>query len=171
MNIDLVAKLKTYNDFIETYMDGDEKKLYKGKSLLFFSISNNDLESRYLITKFLLDKGIDVNVLNESNENPLHILLSRVNHNLEQTTELCKILIEKGVNVNQLDKHNRVPIQYLINMKNTDEELEGLCKLFEFERLLVDKKNAWGLSPLDLAQKLPFRKQMLSFLKEHSTND
>ena len=32
------------------------KKLYKGKSLLFYSLSNNDAESRYLITDFYLIK-------------------------------------------------------------------------------------------------------------------
>lgn len=165
MSIDLIAMLKTYDEFIKAYQDGDEKKLYKGKSLLFFSIANNNTESRYLITKFLLDKNMDVNVLNAENENLLHILLSRVNQNIEQTKELCKILIDKGVDVNQLDDHNRVPIQYLINMKYTDEELNELYMLFLSKDLLVNVKNAWGVSPIDLAQKLPFRSDFLKLLK------
>lgn len=52
MDIYLVAKLKKYDDFISCYNEGDEKKMYKGKSLLFYSLSNNDAESRYLITFF-----------------------------------------------------------------------------------------------------------------------
>ena len=75
--------------------------LYKGKSLLFYSLSNNDTESRYLITDFLLNKGAEANVTNECGENLLHILLSRTNHNIKQTAELCKKLIDKGVNINQ----------------------------------------------------------------------
>ena len=59
MDISLVAKMKKYDEFISCYNEGDEKKLYKGKSLLFYSLSNNDAESRYLITDFLLNKGAE----------------------------------------------------------------------------------------------------------------
>ena len=117
MDIYLVAKLKKYDDFISCYNEGDEKKMYKGKSLLFYSLSNNDAESRYLITIFLINKGADVNVVNECGENLLHILLSRVNHNINQTVELCKKLIDGGVDINQIDEKGRVPLQYLINLK------------------------------------------------------
>ena len=65
MDISLVAKMKKYDEFISCYNEGDEKKVYKGKSLLFYSLSNNDTESRYLITDFLLNKGAEVNVINE----------------------------------------------------------------------------------------------------------
>ena len=60
MDISLVAKMKKYDEFISCYNEGDEKKVYKGKSLLFYSLSNNDTESRYLITDFLLNKGAEV---------------------------------------------------------------------------------------------------------------
>ena len=69
MDISLVAKLKKYDEFISCYNEGDEKKLYNGKSLLFYSLSNNDTESRYLITDFLLNKGAEANVTNECGEN------------------------------------------------------------------------------------------------------
>ena len=65
--------MKKYDEFISCYNEGDEKKLYKGKSLLFYSLSNNDAESRYLITDFLLNKGAETNVINECGENLLHI--------------------------------------------------------------------------------------------------
>ena len=84
MDVSFVAKLKTYDDFIACYNEGDEKKLYDGESLLFYSISNNNV-------------GTEVNGINEYGENLLHILLSRVNHNIEQTTEMCRRLIDKGV--------------------------------------------------------------------------
>ena len=54
MDISLVAKMKKYDEFILYYNEGDERKVYKGKSLLFYSLSNNDIESRFLITNFLL---------------------------------------------------------------------------------------------------------------------
>ena len=104
MNIYLIAYMKKYTDFISHYRDGDERKSYNGKSLLFYSLANNDPESRYLISTFLLDKGVEVNGLNEENENVLHVLLSRTTHNLKQTIELCERLINGGADINQIDK-------------------------------------------------------------------
>ena len=40
MDISLVAKMKKYDEFISCYHEGDEKKVYKGKSLLFVSVHN-----------------------------------------------------------------------------------------------------------------------------------
>ena len=84
MDISLVAKMKKYDEFISCYNEGDEKKVYKGKSLLFYSLSNNDTESRYLITDFLLNKDAETNVINECGENLLHILLSTNHESLSQ---------------------------------------------------------------------------------------
>ena len=168
MDVSFVAKLKTYDDFIACYNEGDEKKLYDGESLLFYSISNNNVESGYLITDFLLNAGTEVNGINEYGENLLHILLSRVNHNIEQTTEMCRRLIDKGVDINQLDKRGRVPLQYLINMKYTDEELEPLYQIwFAQKNILVNHKNVWGKSPLELAALLPYRASLLGRLKKY----
>ena len=152
MDIYLVEKLKKYDDFISCYNEGDEKKMYKGKSLLFYSLSNNDAESRYLITIFLINKGADVNVVNECGENLLHILLSRV--------------IDGGVDINQIDEKGRVPLQYLINLKFTDEELEPLYKIwFAQKNILVNYKNAWGKTPLEIAAQMPYRKKLVERLK------
>ena len=168
MDISLVAKMKKYDEFISCYNEGDEKKVYKGKSLLFYSLSNNDTESSYLITDFLLNKGAEVNVINECGENLLHILLSRTKHNIKQTAELCKKLIDKGVNINQLDEKERVPLQYLINLKYTDEELEPLYQIwFAQNSILVNHKNAWGKTPLEIAEQMPYRASLLERMKKY----
>ena len=150
MDISLVAKMKKYDEFISCYNEGDEKKLYKGKSLLFYSLSNNDAESRYLI------------------KNLLHILLSRTNHNIKQTAELCQRLIKNGVDINQLDKKDRLPLQYVVNMKYTDEELEPLYQIwFSQNNVLVNHKNAWGKTPLEIAEKMPYRASLLERMKKY----
>ena len=169
MDISLVAKMKKYNEFLSCYVKGDENKLYNGKSLLFYSLSNNDIESRYLISKCLLDEGIEVNGVNEEGENVLHILLSRTKHDLEQTLDLCHTLIEKGVDINCIDNKGRVPLQYIVNMKYTDEELEPLYNLFFSQgNLMVNCKNAWGKTPLEIAEQIPYRKSLMERLKNMS---
>ena len=147
MDISLVAKMKKYDEFISCYNEGDEKKLYKGKSLLFYSLSNNDAESRYLITDFLLNKGAETNVINECGENLLHILLSRTNHNIKQTAELCQRLIKNGVDINQLE-----PLYQI---------------WFSQNNVLVNHKNAWGKTPLEIAEKMPYRASLLERMKEY----
>lgn len=169
MDIDYVAKLEKYDEFMSRYVEGDEKKKYDGKCLLFYSLTNNDLESRYKISKFLLEKGTDVTGLNEEGSNLLHILLSRVNHNIEQTTELCKILIDKGVDVNKIDKDGIVPLQHVINMvKYSDEELEPLYQvLFAQGNILVNHKNAWGKTPIELAETAPGKAGLLERMRKY----
>lgn len=167
MDIDLIAKLKDYNTFVSCIKEEDVHKQYEGKSLLFYAISNNNPESRYLIAMYLLDRGVDAHGINNEEENLLHILLSRGKHNLSETADLCMRLVDAGVDINQIDNKGRVPLQYLVNMKYTDEELEPLCKIFfSREKLLVNNKNAWGKSPLDLAAVLPYRKRMVERMKK-----
>lgn len=165
MNIDLIAKLKKYDDFIAVYQVGDEKKLYNGRSLLFYSLSNNNPEERYKISKFLLDQGMDATGINESEESLLHILLSRTKHNLVQTEELCEILIEHGADINKIDNKGRVPLQYIINMKYTDDELDSLYKIwFSHGKVLVNHKNDWDKTPVELIKQIPYRKKLLEYI-------
>jgi ankyrin repeat protein len=168
MDISLIAKLKKYDDFMACYKSGDESKKFRGKSLLFYSLSNTDTESRYLISSFLLNQGAAANETNGCRENLLHILLSRVTHDLPQTEDLCKRLIDGGADINQLDERGRVPLQYLINMKYTDEELEPLYKIWLAQStLLVNHKNVWGKTPLDIAEQMPYRKSFVERLKKY----
>lgn len=168
MDISLIAKIKKFEDFMDCYKEGDEARKFKGKSLLFYAISNNDTESRYLITNFLIEKGAEVNETNECGENLLHILLSRTNHDLSQTEKICKRLIDGGININQLDEKKRVPLQYLINMKYTDEELEPLYQIWLAQKsLLVNCKNEWGKTPIEIAAEMPYRSSILERLRRY----
>ena len=107
-------------------------------------------------------------MINECGENLLHILLPRTKHNIKQTAELCKKLIDKGVNINQLDEKERVPLQYLINLKYTDEELEPLYQIwFAQNSILVNHKNAWGKTPLEIAEQMPYRASLLERMKKY----
>ena len=158
MDISLTAKLKNYDDFIELFQNGDEKKLYNGESLLFYSLSNNVPEERYRISMFLFEKGTDTSGVNEYGENLFHILFSRIKHDLPQTIELCKELIKRDTNMNLIDEKGRVPLQYIINMNYTDDELDELYRVwFSHGKILTTHPNAWGKTPLDLMEKIPYR--------------
>ena len=166
MDISLTAKLKKYDDFIELFQNGDEKKLYNGESLLFYSLSNNVPEERYRISMFLFEKGTDASGVNESGENLFHILFSRIKHDLPQTIELCKELIKRDTNMNLIDKKGRVPLQYIINMKYTDDELYELYRVwFSHGKILTTHPNACGETPLDLMEKIPYRNKLLEIAK------
>jgi hypothetical protein len=172
MNIDLIAKLKSYEFFASSYCKGDEQKKYSGISLLYYSLSNNNLEARYKISIFLLNKNIDVSSVNDLNETPLHILLGQVKHNLSETILLCKKLIERKVDINILDKRKRVAFQYVINMGYSDLELTPLYDLW-FSQPKFDflTNNFWNVSPFDLVRKLPFRKNLLLKMQKYITEN
>lgn len=168
MNVYLTAELKTYDDFISVYKEGDEKTEYDGISIMFYALSNNAPESRYAISNFLIDKGADVKGLNSNKENLLHVALSRVSHDIEKTTDICKLLVDRGVDINQLDNRGRVPLQYLMNMKYSDEDLSPLLQLWlSQEKLVLNHKNVWGKTVMELIAMLPYRTNMLERLKAY----
>lgn len=79
-----------------------------------------------------------------------------------------RALIDKGVNINHLDEKERVPLQYLINLKYTDEELEPLYQIwFTQDRVLVNHKNAWGKTPLEIVEQMPYRENILERMKKY----
>lgn len=168
MTIDLIAQLKGTREFFASYSPKDVNTLFDGKSLLFYSISNSDLDSRYTITNFLLNEGAQVTGVDDENNTLLHILLSRTNHDLPKTIELCKRLIEKGVDINIVDRRNRLALQYLVMMHYTDDELKPLYELwFSQPKVLVNVKNAWGKSPLDLAELFSYRKELVEMMRKY----
>ena len=67
-----------------------------------------------------------------------------------------------------LDERGRVPLQYLINLKYTDEELEPLYQIwFSQNSILVNHKNVWGKTPLEIAEQMPYRASLVERLKKY----
>jgi hypothetical protein len=168
MDIDLIARLRNIDEFFNSFIEGDQFKRYQGRSLVFFSLGNSDLDSRYYISNFLVDKGVDVRCLNDENESVLHVLLGQTKHDLDRTIELCSKFLSLGVNINALDNKKRVAFQSILNMKYTDEQLRPLYDLwFSQPYLELKVPNAWGLTPIDLAQKVPYRKEVLERMQKY----
>ncbi len=168
MKIDLTAKLKSFEDFLATYKDGDQKYLYDGKNLLFFSLSNTNLNDRYKISEFLVKTSIDARGTNRDGQNVFHVLLGQNKNTIPEITRLCKAFITKNVNINEKDKNGQMPLQYIARMYNTDEELEELYNLwFLQENLDVTSKDNWGCTPLEFVKKFPYRSELVKRIEKY----
>ena len=78
----------------------------------------------------------------------------------EERASSYKMLIQK--------RKERVPLQYLINLKYTDEELEPLYQIwFAQNSILVNHKNAWGKTPLEIAEQMSYRASLLERMKKY----
>lgn len=96
------------------------------------------------------------------------LLVTAASNGLIAPVMQLKKLIDKGVNINQLDEKERVPLQYLINLKYTDEELEPLYQIwFAQNSILVNHKNAWGKTPLEIAEQMSYRASLLERMKKY----
>ena len=115
----------------------------------------------------MIDEGADVHVLGRDKNSLLHVLLGHVKHDLPNEVALCKRLIEMGVDINILNNKNVLAIQWLMNMKYSDEKLKPLYDLwFAQDYVDVTTKNAWGYSPLELAEKDPLRADLVRRMRE-----
>ena len=169
MDMYFSAKTQTLAQFKELY---DKRLLNEapktGSPVIFCAMANQMPQNRYDIVKFLIGEGAELKGTNDESATLFHILFSRPKHIMEQTVELAQILIDAGLDINQLDEKHRVAIQYLINQpKFTDEDFAPLYDvIFQNCALEVNVKNNWGYTPIELAQKVPYRADLLKRMTE-----
>ena len=151
MDMYFSAKRQTLTQFMEVYDPQRLHEVHGGSTIVFDAMAHQSPQDRYDIVRFLF-----------------HILFSRPKHNMAQTVELTKLLIDAGADINQPDAKGRVALQYLISHpKLTDRDMAPLYDLlFTRCRLDLSIKNAWGYTPIDLAQKLPYRADLLRRMTE-----
>lgn len=162
MTIDLIARMKTKDDFLEAFQSGDQYNLYNGASLIFPVLTNRDPQTRYDLAMFLIEQGVDVVSSNHNEETVLHVYLGQLNNDPATASVLCEKFLSLGTDINALDKNNILALQYIINMKLPDSQMEPLYDLwFSYDGLDFHTKNKWGVSPYELAQKMPYRKSLV----------
>jgi ankyrin repeat protein len=170
MQIDLIARIGTKDEFITCFKDGDEKQSFEGLPLIFFAAANTNPEVRYDICNFLLDRNADVTVTNKENQGILHIILGHVEQDILKLTELCKRLIEKGANINLTDKHKTIALKTILASKFTDAELSPLYDLwFSQPYVELNIRDKWGLTPIEFAQKFPYRNEVVKRMMTYVT--
>lgn len=165
MDIDLMAKMKSYEEFIQAFQEGDEKI----EKILINALGNKTLSDRYKISKFLIEKGADVKEISSQGYSSLQVLLGQIEHNLNETLELCQLLLEHGVDVNHKDMYEQVAFLYLIRMpKFSDDDLMDLYNLFLSQpNLVLQDTDKYGRTPFDFAESRTYRKQILERMKEY----
>ena len=168
MDMYFSAKRQTLTQFMEVYDPQRLHEVHGGSTIIFDSMAHQSPQDRYDIVRFLIDQGAELTGTNSENETLFHILFSRPKHNMAQTVELTEILIDAGADINQPDAKGRAALQYLISHpKLTDRDMAPLYDLlFTRCRLDLSIKNAWGYTPIDLAQKLPYRADLLRRMTE-----
>ena len=154
MNIDLIAQIRTFKEFMDLYQPGDEKKFYGGVSLICFALANTKPSERYAISTFLLDRGVDVRELDVEGHSTLQILLDGAEHKIEETCELCARLIELGADINHRDKkYGQVAIQYIARLGEREEKLQGIYDLwFSQPNLDLEGVDRAGNNPIEYAR-------------------
>lgn len=168
MDMYFSAKRQTMAQLMEVYDGRRLHEVHGGSTVVFDAMANQSPQDRYDIVRFLIDQGAELTGTNGENETLFHILFSRPKHNMAQTVELAALLIDAGADINQPDAKGRVALQYLINQpKLTDRDMAPLYDLlFTRCRLDLSIKNAWGYTPIELAQKLPYRADLLRRMTE-----
>lgn len=78
------------------------------ESYLFFSVKANNIE----ITQFLIEKGVDINIVGKNIGNALHFAT--------RNTQLASLLIKNGININIQDTEGVTPIMLAAQTGNID---------------------------------------------------
>lgn len=95
--------------------------------------------------RYLINKGFNVNSLNDNNNSSLMYACMNSNY------DLAKLLLENGANVNQKDKQNDMPIYYACGCEIYTEINLELVKLLIDYGAKLDDKNEYGHTPLHYA--------------------
>jgi len=115
MSVLYSAKRGSYAEFLDEY-EPSMAVTYRaagGKTLLFESVANRDVEARVAITMRLLDDGADPSVVS-GGMNVLHILLGEKNHDARLEAPMLRRLIDGGADINQVSKRWGVPLIGLV---------------------------------------------------------
>jgi len=114
-----------------------------GESLLMIAVKNNN----YLTSKFLIEKGADLNTQNDAGVTPLHIMARLDTNEIDRIFEL--FVSNKNLNMNLKDNEGYTPLMRAVDF----EKISMIERLMNFKKVDVNIKNNYGDSALSLAKK------------------
>ncbi|XP_043486653.1 E3 ubiquitin-protein ligase MIB1-like [Polistes fuscatus] len=159
--VDLLLTKKNINPFVEDN-DGKTSLDYakEGKKAEILQALINTSTGEVNAVRYLIGKGVDVNVRNALHHTPLHLAAGRGH------AEVVKILIREGnAEIDVFDARNQTPMHYAVNNKKLEivklllklgadlhkEEKLRLLDAILKEEINIDIVNNKGLSPIYLA--------------------
>ena len=153
----VAAHMGTYEDFIELFKEGEQyEKDYRGRTLLSTALVNTKPEEKYKIANFLINKGADVKVVSKDGATLFFQLFGYGSDDIIKTTMLCKALLEKGADITAIYKPHKTVMFKRIFTYNLVPEVEMIPLydlIFSQEGLRLLKKDKWGLTVLEFAQR------------------
>jgi len=139
----------SYAEFLDEY-EPSMAVTYRaagGKTLLFASVANRDVEARVAITTRLLDDGADPSVVS-GGMNVLHILFDQRNRDARLEAPMLRRLIDGGADINQVSKRWGPPLIALIeNCPHPESAAEPFYDVI-FDQPNLDLSAKYGQSEL-----------------------
>ena len=137
-----IAQYGDYETFVKKFSAAEiAKKDSNGSGLLHCAISGENFD----IALFLIQNGIDVNMINSAGQTALHLICENPN------LEVANALLEKGGDLNIRDEYGNNPLWTAVFNCGQDYDL---VELFMKCHPDVAAKNKAGRSPLDFAKQV-----------------
>lgn len=105
----------------------------------------------------LLDKGANINLIDNKGRNLLHHAINMSSATADATFETEQFLLERGVEINLRDHKFRTPLHYafvkITDWKQTSQidPIETVSSLCGFQHLEIDVPDKWLKTPLHYA--------------------
>lgn len=140
MKLFSIAQYGTFDEFVQEFeLNILNQKNDNGSSLLHVAIAGENFD----VAQFLVDQGIDVNLVNRDGQTPLHLIATKNN------IKLAKILLESGADISIRDRYGNNPMWTAVF--NCKGKFYDMVELFCKYKPDVTTKNNAGKSPLDFA--------------------
>ncbi|WP_342223953.1 ankyrin repeat domain-containing protein [Spiroplasma endosymbiont of Asaphidion curtum] len=146
--------------FIEDNKENRRKFLdwakQRGNNIDVDNIINNqpEINNNYLLVKFLIENGANINARNNDRDTPLHSAARNGNF------EIVELLLKHGADVNAITKDGRTPLHYA-----TQEGHIDIVKLLIEHKADVNIPDKNGFTPLHMATIIGHTK-IVNLLKE-----
>lgn len=147
----------SYEDFLAEYTPASATEIIKGRTYLFDSVSNPDIDARIAITNRLLDDGADPSVA-DRNLNVLHVLFGSREHDPQREAPMLRRLIEGGADVNLVSGRGGPPLTVLMDHVNLPDEARVPFYDVIFSRPELDLSVWSGTAKLPLGEYILIKK-------------
>jgi ankyrin repeat protein len=107
------------------------------------------------IAKYCIDKGANINAINEDSETPLMLACHNENY------ELVQILLEKGAKVNMVDKYGKNAFMFAVFSQSNNLKLAKLLLEYGGNPFIEQRtKSGGGFSAYDFVKRIDLNEMM-----------